>query len=123
MNHKSDKNLLGVFSNSREIDTLFSILSNECRLYALYCLQQYRNPMALADVAVEVYRLESNEQTAADISKEDVKQIYTNLYHTHIPKLSEADLVEYDHTEDTVTLNDESTVPDVEEVISVINGG
>jgi hypothetical protein len=104
-------------SRSLETDTLFSILSRERRRYALYCLQRYRNPMTLADLADEVARLEYDEESVAEISGEDIKSIYLNLYHSHIPKMADAGVVEYDQTDDMVRLNYEFTAFDLEEYV------
>lgn len=87
-----------------DAEVLFSILSSERRRYALSCLQRYRNPMALADLAEEVALLESDKATVAEIPAEDVKTVYMMLYHTHIPKLVDADVVDYDQATDSVRL-------------------
>lgn len=95
------------FGSPLNIDTLFSILSRERRRYALYCLQQYQNPMALADLADEVARFEHDEQRVAEIPAEDVKSVYMTLYHTHLPKMEDAGIIEYDQNTDSVQLRDE----------------
>ncbi|WP_425607567.1 DUF7344 domain-containing protein [Natrinema zhouii] len=59
--------------------------------------------MALADLADEIAAREK-ETSITDIPAEEVKRIYMPLYHTHIPKLEEADLVHYKQERDTVTL-------------------
>lgn len=98
-----------------DTDTLFSILSRERRRYALYCLQQYRNPISLADLADEVARLEYDERTVAEIPAEDVKTIYMTLYHNHVPMMADANVVTYDQDSDSVHLSHEFTAIDLEE--------
>lgn len=107
----------GDFEQAVDTNTLFSILSSERRRYALYCLQQYRNPMTLADLADEVARLETGEETVAAIPAEDVKTVYMMLYHTHIPKLADANIVDYDQDTDTVRLNYEFATLDLEDLV------
>ncbi|RBI60701.1 hypothetical protein DMJ13_17210 [halophilic archaeon] len=80
------------------------ILFNKRRRYTVYCLQKYQTPIALADLADEVARLEYDAQTLTQVPKEDVAQIYFDLYHCHIPKMETADLVEYTQELDTVQL-------------------
>ncbi|MFC6764673.1 DUF7344 domain-containing protein [Natrinema soli] len=84
-------------------DTALEILSNERRRYVLQCLPPVDNPMALADLADEVAALENGTGTA-DVSKEDSKDVYVSLSHADIPKLADADIVEYDQVQNTVTL-------------------
>ncbi|ELY62912.1 hypothetical protein C489_20401 [Natrinema versiforme JCM 10478] len=59
--------------------------------------------MALADLADEVAALENGTGTA-EVSKADAKDAYASLYHADIPKLADADLVEYDQDQKTVAL-------------------
>ena len=84
-------------------DTALEILSNERRRCVLRCLLPYDNPMALADLADEVAALENGTGTT-DVSKEDAKDVYVSLYHADIPKLADADIVECDQDQNTVTL-------------------
>lgn len=88
-------------------DALFDVLARERRRYALHCLQQYRNPLALADLADEVALLEHDVESLRRIPEEEVKRIYLNLYHTHIPKMEAASVLEYDQETDSVRLADE----------------
>ncbi len=64
--------------------------------------------MALADLADEVARLEYDVDTFLQVSGEDVKEIYLDLYHSHIPKMVEVNLLEYSQEKDSVYLNRES---------------
>ena len=98
-----------------ETDALFEVLSRERRRYALYCLQRYRNPMTLADLADEVALLERGERSLADVPEEKVKSVYMSLYHSHVPKMADEGVVEYDQDEDAVRLTYEFTTLDLEE--------
>lgn len=85
-------------------EIMFTVLSHERRRYALYCLRKYRTPMALADLADEVARLEHGTRPLTEISEEEVKRIYVDLYHSHVPKMEDANLLEYDQERDSVRL-------------------
>ncbi len=98
-------------------NVLCEILSHERRRFTLYCLERYRTPMALADLADEVARLEYDAATLLQIPGEDVKEIYLDLYHSHIPKLEEANLLEYSQEEDTVYLTYELSDLNLSEII------
>ncbi|UHQ98221.1 hypothetical protein HYG81_19230 (plasmid) [Natrinema zhouii] len=63
--------------------------------------------MALADLADEVARVEYDVATLLQIPGEDVKEIYLDLYHSHIPKMEDANLIEYTQEEDMVCLKHE----------------
>ncbi|NHN46002.1 DUF247 domain-containing protein [Halostella sp. JP-L12] len=97
-----------------ETDALFEVLSRERRRYALYCLQRYRNPMALADLADEVARMEHDARSVAAVPEEEVKSVYMNLYHTHVPKMADAGVAEYDQDGDAVRLTHEFSTLDLE---------
>lgn len=93
----------GLQQTQEDISMIFGVFAHHRRRYALRELQRYENPMALADLADEIATQE-NETSITDISAEEVKRIYMSLYHTHIPKLEEADLVHYKQERDAVTL-------------------
>lgn len=88
-----------------QISTIFELFAHHRRRYALRELQQHANPMALADLADEI-AIRENETPITEIPAEEVKRIYMSLYHTHIPKLAEADIVHYDQKQDTVMLTE-----------------
>lgn len=85
-------------------DTCFEIFAYERRRYVLRCLEMYETPIALADLADEVARLEHDADTLAEVPREEVKRIYMTLYHAHIPKLEDVGFVAYDQESDMVRL-------------------
>lgn len=58
--------------------------------------------MTLADLADEV-AVREHGLPINRIPAQSVKEIYVHLYHTHVPKLEGANMVEYDQQEDMVT--------------------
>lgn len=90
-------------ANTISLDDIFDILASQRRRYVLHCLQEYEKPMALADLADEIAVAEYGTDIV-DIPAEEVKYVYTSLYHTHIPKLADAGVVEYSQERDTVAL-------------------
>ena len=85
-------------------DTLLDLLSNGRRRYALRCLNEHVT-MTLADVAEEIAVWE-RETTIDNISAEEVKEIYTALYHVHVPKMESVNVVTYDQQNDLVGLTE-----------------
>ncbi|MDG5776811.1 hypothetical protein VB773_21890 [Haloarculaceae archaeon H-GB2-1] len=61
--------------------------------------------MALPDVADEIAVWE-HEASIDEIDADTVASIYFSLYHTHVPKLETAGVVEYHQEEDLLTLTD-----------------
>jgi hypothetical protein len=83
-----------------ELDVVFDVLANSRRRIALQCLCEHTQ-MTLPDLAEEVSVREFGEPLQ-DIPPERVRDVYFSLYHTHVPKLSAADLVEYHQDQDIV---------------------
>ena len=80
-------------------------LSRSRRRYTLRHLKGTEKPMALADLAEEIADWES-ETPKAEITDETAKEVYMSLYHNHVPKLADADLVQYNQERDTVELSE-----------------
>lgn len=93
--------------DDRPLDTIYELLANHCRRYAVSCLNEHTSPMALADLANEV-AVRENGNSTTEVSAEKVKDIYISLYQVHIPKLEEANVVRYSQEEDTVALSEEA---------------
>lgn len=93
---------------------LFEILADARRRHVLYCLERFRTPIPLADLADEVAVAESDANTIADISDESVKRVYMDLYHAHVPKMADAGVVAYDQASDTVDLTSDLGDVDLE---------
>jgi len=82
--------------------TLHDLLSSERRRHALGCLEEH-GPMALPDLADEVAERE-HDALLPQVPEDAVLTTYLSLYHTHVPKLAEADVVSYDQDRDVVAL-------------------
>lgn len=85
-------------------DTIFDLLSKERRRHVLSCLTDHES-LALPNLADEVASRESNP-ALSQIPEEDILSIYLSLYHQHIPKLEEANVVVYDQDLDRVALTE-----------------
>ncbi|WP_129114972.1 DUF7344 domain-containing protein [Halegenticoccus tardaugens] len=83
------------------LDALFEALAHARRRRVLRTLDRHGTELALADLADEIAVRERNA-VITEIPADVVKRLYMSLYHTHVPKLSEADLVRYDQERDAV---------------------
>ncbi|WP_251331114.1 DUF7344 domain-containing protein [Haloplanus pelagicus] len=93
-------------------DTVFSILSNQRRRYVLSVLHRNSETVELRDLAERIAAWE-NDVTVADLDYKQRKRVYTSLHQTHLPKLDEAGIVEYDRDRGTITLADRASELDV----------
>jgi hypothetical protein len=92
-------------------DEIYDILSSSRRRYVLLQLRQRETPVELTELAEELAAWE-NDTTVDDLSKEDRKRVYVSLYQTHVPKLNEAGLIEYDSDSGLVSLRSDATAID-----------
>lgn len=82
------------------------LLTVDRRRLALQVLQAFDEPITLADLAEEV-AIRERDAPITDVSGETVAAIYHSLYHTHVPRLADADIVEYDQDRDMVHVADD----------------
>lgn len=83
-------------------DVVFDVLSSARRRYVLHLLKT-EGPMELTELAEHVAAQE-NDTTVEDLTKQQRKRVYVSLYQTHVPKLEDAGLVEYDQETSYVEL-------------------
>ncbi|ELZ30444.1 hypothetical protein C474_11546 [Halogeometricum pallidum JCM 14848] len=88
------------------LDERLEALSHRRRRHVLQCLEEGRTPLTLAELANEVAKRD-RDATQSGISAEEVEKVRVVLYHLHLPKLRDADLVAYDRENDSITLSSE----------------
>lgn len=96
-------------------DEVFEVLSSSRRRQILYHLHRRGGRANLRTLARDTATDETDE-TDESVDNDVVKRFYISLYQTHVPKLEQVGLVEYDGDEKTVTLTDR-----VEDVARVLN--
>jgi|GEM_PF-2295668 len=74
--------------------------------YVCYCLAEH-GTMALWDLADEVTVWETRTRLP-NLPPSEGRKVYLSLYHTHVPRLERAGLVEYRAERDLVVLADEA---------------
>lgn len=74
------------------------------RRQAVSCLRNHESSITLADLADEV-AVRENGTPLTEIAPEEVKHVYMSLYHSHVPKLEDANVVEYIQSEDLIELS------------------
>lgn len=76
-------------------EDVVDVLSNRRRRYALAQLQSVETPVGVSELANRVARWEARKPDLDGVPG-DVGEIEVALVHTHLPKLAEAGLAEYD---------------------------
>ena len=84
-----------------EMDGLFEALSHARRRYLLYTLTDGNDEDSLGDLAREIaaWERDSHPDRVADEAVERVEQ---SLYHAHVPKLADLDIVEYEDADEVL---------------------
>jgi len=84
-------------------DIAFDLLSSPRRRYVISYLQQHGGPVELGTLAEDVAAWE-NEVPVDELTSKQKKRVYVSLYQTHVPKLEEYGVVEYDGDTGNVTM-------------------
>lgn len=95
-------------------ETLADALGHRRRRLLLRCLDASEFMVSRSDVAAQLAARESDAELA-DVSSEHREAIETTLHHAHVPKLADADLVEYDARSEMLALT-----PKAESIIPVL---
>lgn len=86
------------------LDHILRLLADSRRRVVLTLLQEHGS-LRLPDLAEEVVRIET-DTSIPELTEEEITRVYMELWHVHIPKLAEADVIEYDQQHDVVLLGD-----------------
>ena len=86
-------------------DEGFDLLANPRRRELLALVEEHHE-ISLPDVADEVAVSEA-DAPIVDVDPDEVLEVYLSLYHDHVPRLVEAELVRYDQELDLVALRTE----------------
>ncbi len=74
---------------------IFDVLHNQRRRYVLQYLEKFEEPVALSDLALQVAAWEYRTPVE-EVSDDQKKRVYTTLQQTHLKKMEDAGIVEYD---------------------------
>jgi len=100
-------------------DDVFEVLSNPRRRYAVHVLKDEDEPTEIGPLAEQVAAWE-NEIEVPDVSHAQRKRVYTALQQSHLPKMEEAGVVEFD--KDRGVIEPTPTLEDVEIYMDVVRG-
>ena len=86
-------------------ETVFEVLSNERRRYVLHHLKATDERVTVRDLSEQVAAWENGIERAAVTPKER-KRVYTALHQTHLPKMSDVGVIDYDRDRGTLELTE-----------------
>lgn len=92
------------------LDVIFDVLANERRRMVLHRLQVGDGSTTLSDLAEYIAAVENDKPERALTSSER-KRVYICLYQSHLPKLDDAGVIDFDGDRKTVEVG-----PNLEEV-------
>jgi len=82
---------------------VYDLLSNARRRFVISYLRDRDEPVELNDLSRDVAAWE-NDTDVENLTDQQIKRVYVSLYQTHVPKLSESGIVEYDQDSGEVAL-------------------
>ncbi|WP_435360590.1 DUF7344 domain-containing protein [Haloarchaeobius sp. DFWS5] len=77
---------------------IFDVLRNQRRRFVLQYLKRRDEPVDLGSLATQVAAWEYRTP-CDDVTSEQRKRVYTTLQQTHLPRMSEANIIRYDSDE------------------------
>jgi hypothetical protein len=86
---------------------VFETLGNRRRRYVLHFLKQQdvEGPVTIRELSEQLAAWENGVDCTA-VEPKQRKRLYTALHQTHLPKMSQLGIVEYDHAGNTVAIGD-----------------
>lgn len=83
-------------------DVIFGLLSVERRRRVIAYLDDNEGETTVGELAEEIAAIENNTEVRL-LSSQQRKRVYVGLYQCHLPKLDDADVIEFDNARGTVT--------------------
>jgi len=74
---------------------IFDVLRNKRRRYLLHYMKAAEGDVELGDLATRIAAWEYGE-AVSEVTSAQRKRVYTTLQQTHLPKMDEAEIVEFD---------------------------
>ncbi|WP_434522737.1 DUF7344 domain-containing protein [Halorubrum sp. AS12] len=93
-----------------EKDELYDLLSNHRRRYVIHFCKQADEPLTLSDLA-EMVAAREQDKSVAELTSAERKRVYTSLQQTHLDRLADAGMIDYDR--DKIKLTEEAKTLDV----------
>jgi hypothetical protein len=99
-----------------ELDEVFTALGHPRRRYLIYALSTRANDETLTEIARKLTAWEQDVR-ADEVSEEDRRRVHASLYHSHVPKLADLGIIEYETDENIII-----RASNIEQVEMVLDG-
>ncbi|MHC3437968.1 DUF7344 domain-containing protein [Natrialbaceae archaeon A-gly3] len=86
-------------------DVIFELLKNRRRREVLQYLLETEETVTLGELAEQIAAWENDTEVTA-LSSDQRKRVYVALYQTHLPKMDDAGIIEYDQDRGLIELSD-----------------
>lgn len=103
--------MLATNSGTLPPEDVFEILSNKRRRKVLYYLRKRGEPVEMKELAEQIAAIE-NEVSVDELTNQERQRVYVSLYQTHLPKMGDMGVIEYDMDNGIVRLTDKSDTID-----------
>ena len=80
--------------NVEALDVLLEVIADRRRRYALYYLTE--NPITDVETVLDYVAAQEADEWAESDVREELLQLKVAFHHTHLPKLEDAGVIEYD---------------------------
>ena len=90
---------------SLSLDIVFEILRNERRRLVLHYLRDNDGEATLGQLAEHIAALE-NDTTVTALNAQQRKRVYVGLYQCHLPKMDDAEVIDFNQSRGTIELRD-----------------
>ena len=110
-------------SSAEAVETAMGLLANRQRRAVLRYLERAGGTATLSELAESIAMETRNPDPAtisdhAGVSSQEARDVRISLHHVHVPKLTEADAIEYDSETETLTLREKGrTLLDRQEAV------
>lgn len=111
------RRLLSTVGRRRQTDqlpqaTVFDLLQNNRRRYAFHYLRQQEDVVTLSELSDHVAAWE-NDTTVEELSSKARQRVYVSLLQTHLPRMDNAGVVEFDKSAGTVQLSNAASTMEI----------
>lgn len=96
----------------RSLDEVFELFSSERRRFALYYLEEADGKVHVDELAEQIERWESDPESEGAVD-DRYDEMRISLEHTHLPKVREAEHVEYERENQQLRISGLSIESDV----------
>jgi hypothetical protein len=100
---KSDGGVASNAGGTISPGTVFEVLSNERRRYVIHNLKAVGERVSVRDLSEQVAAWE-NDTPVAEVTPKERKRVYTALHQTHLPKMAQVGVIDYDRDRGTLEL-------------------